>query len=161
MTRCKVCREIIIPDLEAQGIHKDSFIHVRCYVGAIIWEGCKLFLKILGLVILAAIYVAMCTKANAQETDEKDDPKNWVKGGVVIGITNDGKCLFKPFIKVGDTENDPDTDKPQILGFSPGNVYIDRHGRMVWERVLEEVFIPLGRFKTIHGRMCKCPPYQE
>lgn len=83
-----------------------------------------------------------------------------VKGAVVIGVTNSGNCLFRPFVKTADTDNYADDDRPQILGYEPGNVVV-KNGTVVLERVFEEQFIPLKGFKSVHGRLCKCPPYNE
>lgn len=96
------------------------------------------------------------TSVNAEVSPEKE----WVKGCVVVGRTNSGSNLFRPFIKTGDTEDDPDTGEVQILGYEPGNVII-KNGQVVWERVHEQVFIQLNKHKPVNGRPCGCPPYNE
>ena len=88
-----------------------------------------------------------------------ENEKDWVKGAVVVAVTNSGGCLFKPFVKTGITEDNPDTGEPQILGYEPGNVIISKKGEVIWERVEERVFLPRGQAKVIRGRMCKSPPY--
>lgn len=94
------------------------------------------------------------------KAEEVRDQKDWVKGAVVIGVKNDGGCVFKAFIFVANAENDPDDDTSQILGYEPGNVVV-KNGTVVWERVSESVFIPLRQRKTVHGRLCNAPPYNE
>lgn len=82
-----------------------------------------------------------------------------VKGAVVVGVSTSGACIFKPFVKTGDTE-DGDSG-PQILGYSPGGVVIDSHGKVVLERVDAANFIERNHAATVHGHLCKAPDYNE
>lgn len=77
----------------------------------------------------------------------------YVEGAVVVGITPDGRCVYKPFLKFKDTEDNPDTGEPQILGVTPGDVVI-LHDEVVFERVLASEFVELHRGKNVHGRLC-------
>ena len=108
-------------------------------------------------ILLAALAAFFVCGIRSDELPQSE----WVKGAVVVGINASGGCVFKPFVQTGTAGNDPDDDSPQILGYSPGNVQVDKQGRVVFERVAESSFIPLHRWKSVHGRLCKCPPYEE
>lgn len=119
----------------------------------------QLFLRSILRKLSAAIVVMIFlsfTKASAEVRSRSE----WVRGAIVIGVTNSGSCVYKPFVKVGDTEPD-DMGEAQILGFEPGNVQVGKNGEIVWERVYEKQFIRLHGFKSVNGRMCRCPPYDE
>lgn len=92
----------------------------------------------------------------ALEADEVYEEGDWVKGGVA-SRTNSGQCYYKPFVKVGITNDDPDTGEPQIIGYTPGNVQVSRKGDVIWERVHEKRFARRG----IPARGCseRCPNY--
>ncbi len=93
---------------------------------------------------------------NAEETPQSD----WVKGCVVIGSSNQHHPVFRPFIKTGIADDDPDNGEEQILGYEPGNVVI-HNGTVVYERVKKASFLSLHEHKPISGMICTCPPYDE
>lgn len=101
---------------------------------------------------VAMLSIAPNSKSSTRPKEE------WVKGAVVVAVKSDGGCVFKPFVKVEDTDGE---EEPQILGYSPGNVHVNSSGEIVWERVSEAHFIPLRGFKSVRGRICKAPPYNE
>lgn len=117
-------------------------------------------LTICAVALFAAICLSSCSSSPAIVTSPIGT-ETYVKGGVVVAVDNDGTCLFKPFIKTSDTVDNPDTGVAQILGFSPGNVQIDMHGEVIFERVEASRFIPLNRRATVDGRQCACPPFNE
>lgn len=84
-----------------------------------------------------------------------------IKGALIVGVRV-GRCIFRPFVKVGDTEND-DEGRSQILGFEPGNVHFSRlhPGVIIYERVYAEMFLRRGMFKAVKGseKPCTAPPY--
>jgi hypothetical protein len=85
-----------------------------------------------------------------------------VKGAVFLGNTISGDCMWKPFIKTDDTMDNPDTNEPQILGYSPGNVVIARDGKdIIPERVLASAFHTLGGFVASPHGPCRVPQFNE
>lgn len=109
---------------------------------------------------IALTFLCVMFALGAKAEDVIYPEKEWVKGAVVVGVKNDGGCVYKPFVKTGDTNNNPDDDQPQILGYEPGNVMISKDGEVIWERVYEAQFIPLNKRKTVNGRVCACPAYR-
>lgn len=177
MQHCEFCHRPFIPDVYGmnpkilEAFEEDQFIvHEHCAQEIIDKmkekkgnkEQNKVLFEILKKISAACIVlyflIACGVKAFGSEINSE---KEWIKGSVVIGIKNDGGCVFKPFVKVGDAEDNSDNDKSQILGYSPGNVYVDGKGQVVFERVYEEQFIPLHQHRSVHGRLCSCPPYNE
>lgn len=176
MTHCPNCHKPIIPDLPGRapmsytpwGDDSETFILCQTCAENFLAEIKKkktdkakqnvifAFLKKISMVLVLVFLAVAAVKAFGEEVSPKSE---WVKGGVVIGTTGEG-CVFKPFVKVGDAEDDEDGNT-QILGYEPGNVQVNRKGEVVWERVRERVFIPLNRAKQIGGRLCKCPPFDE
>lgn len=164
MSNCAFCRKVIIADIPGLSpkvleiVDGEPFIvHERCgeqIVEELAQQKTKIaqyaFLKrVLRVLSMCLTFVLLVSAKN----------EGWVKGALVVAVKNDGGCWFKPFVKVGDTTNNPDDDSPQILGFTPGEVVVDRNGEVVLERVSEDLFIPLNQRRVVNGRLCKCPPY--
>lgn len=87
------------------------------------------------------------------------EKSEWVKGGVYVGRSASGSCVSKPFVKVGDTENNADDDRQQILGYNPLDIQRNYKGDIVWERVYEDDFAEINHPYKSHP--CRCPPYNE
>jgi hypothetical protein len=105
------------------------------------------------------IFFVLCLYASVVRAQEVRPQSEWVKGGVYVGRSNSGSCVSKPFVKVGDAEDNADDGKPQILGYDPTNIQKNYKGDIVWERVYEELFDPLNH--PFHNTPCKCPPFNE
>lgn len=88
--------------------------------------------------------------------EEVRDEKEWVWGCQIRGRAVSGDCVMRRFTKVGEANNDVDTDEPQILGFEPGNVPVSRDGQPIFTRLLEVKFLPPGHTKLIGGAKCTC-----
>lgn len=88
--------------------------------------------------------------------EEVYDPKEWVWGCQIKGRTLDGNCVMTRFTKVGDADNDVDTDEPQVLGFQPGNVPVNKDGKPIFTRLLEVKFLRPGTVKLVSGAKCMC-----
>jgi len=113
------------------------------------------------LVILAILFALACLSPNDADAAEVKKGDEWVKGALVLGVSNAGNCVFAPFVMVGQADDDPDTGDGQILGYEPGDVRTDREGHIIWQRAAEAQFVKLGGLKSVKGRVCKAPPYVE
>lgn len=176
---CAYCKKPFIPDLQGfapqaiKGLGDDDIfiIHQHCLedmnaeLGQKRTERAKqklmldFFKKMSMVFIIALIGATILSFGVAYALSDVLPAKEWVKGAVIIGTTNEG-CVWKPFVKTGFT--DPDEDgNAQILGYSPGSVQTDKQGRIIWERVLEDRFVRLGMARSFHGHWCKAPPFFE
>lgn len=110
--------------------------------------------------LIATLLITACASVpNPQSNKLSDEP---IKGAVFLGNTIEGNCLFKPFVKMEDTTNDPDTNEAQILGYSPGNVVITKDGKgIVLERVLAKDFHILRGVIASKRGPCRVPDYVE
>lgn len=105
--------------------------------------------------LLAVLCVALGI-ATAKSEDVKDQ-KDWIKGGIA-SKSNSGQCLYRPFVSVGITDDDPDTGEAQLIGYSPGNVQVSHiDGKVIWERVYAKKFVRRGM--PASGCLEKCPMY--
>lgn len=88
--------------------------------------------------------------------DTEYPQKDWIWGCRIRGRTLEGNCLLTRFTKIGDADNNLDTDEPQILGFTPGNVKISRDGHIIPERIPEKLFLKPKEMKILGGAKCSC-----
>jgi hypothetical protein len=168
--KCERCHTPIVPDFPGLNakvleISEDEqfIVHERCAERMVeelnraktTTERNEIYAKILKA--LSMVIVIEFLTIFAMKADEILDQKDWKKGAAVTFIKADGGCVFKPFLKVG--TSDDWEGVPQVLGVTPGEVQFDKDGNVILERIGEAVFIPLGHAKNIRGRICRCPPY--
>lgn len=105
---------------------------------------------------LMAIGISMLCAATFVHAEEVYDQKEWVWGCQIKGRTLDGGCVLRKFTKVGETENDVDTDEERTLGFEPGNVPVTRDGKPVFTRIKSVLFLKPGETKLVSAAKCAC-----
>jgi hypothetical protein len=104
--------------------------------------------------ILAVLYL---TAALAPAQADNVYPENeWVWGCQIRGRSLNGACITRQFTKVGEADNDVDTDDPRVLGFEPGNVPLNRDGKPVWSRLNLSLFMKPGEVRIKNASTCKC-----
>lgn len=113
----------------------------------------RLFVGFLWLVVLLVLTLAFSSIGKAEEIHPE---KEWVWGCQIKGRSLEGGCVLYRFTKVGEVENDVDTDEPRVIGFEPGNVYVDSQGRPVWMRIPAKSFLQPGEVKLVSGAKCVC-----
>jgi hypothetical protein len=107
------------------------------------------------LVILSTLFLLAWMSPDA-DAEEVYAQKEWKPGRVVRAIDMDGRCVSRPFVIVGETENDRDTDEPRVIGFHSDNIVYDREQRIVWERIPAERFAEdNAAVGHIRGRACR------
>lgn len=116
----------------------------------------RLFALWLGITLIVLCFAFSIATLTAEDVQ---DEKDWVKGGVAAK-SNSGQCLYKAFVSVGITDDDPDTDEAQLIGFTPGNVRVSHiDGKVIWERVYAKKFARRGM--PASGCMQRCPMFNE
>lgn len=105
---------------------------------------------------LMAIGILLLVGATFVHAEEVYPEKEWVWGCQIRGRTLSGDCVVRKFTKVGDADNDVDTDEEQVLGFEPGNVPVSRSGEPIWTRLKADRFLMPGHTKLVSGAKCSC-----
>lgn len=104
-------------------------------------------------VIAVVFLLAMVGNARAEEVYPE---KEWVWGCQIRGRTLSGDCVVRRFTKVGETENDVDTDEERTLGFEPGNLPIARDGQPIFSRIRASLFMTPGSVRLVSAAKCVC-----
>lgn len=81
-------------------------------------------------------------------------------GALVTGFNESGDCVYRPFVKVGDAEDNRDDGHAQIEGYSPGSVARSRDGQVITEKVDASRFMRMGELRMFGAHTCKAPFYQ-
>ena len=113
----------------------------------------RLFCLFLWLIVLFVLIIAFADIGKAEEIYPQ---KEWVWGCQIKGRSLEGGCVLRLFTKVGEADNDVDTDEPQILGFEPGNVEVNRKGQPIWMRIPARLFLRKGETKMMFASRCGC-----
>ena len=104
---------------------------------------------------LIAVGIVLFTGAQLFAEEIKDE-KEWEWGCQIRGRSLAGECVMRKFTKVGEADNDVDTDEPQVLGFEPGNVPISKDGKPIFSRLKEYLFLKRGEVKLHSASKCQC-----
>lgn len=105
---------------------------------------------------LVALGVWLLVGATYVHAEEVYDQKEWVWGCQIRGRALNGDCVVRKFTKVGNADNDVDTDEEQVLGFEPGNVPISRDGKPIFTRMKTNLFLSPKQTKIVLGAKCSC-----
>lgn len=124
-----------------------NFIFIRDLVWGLFWRAA----------LIALLFALLFCFAAAAVAEEIYPEKEWVWGCQIKGRTMDGQCRMQRFTKVGETENDVDTDEPRVVGFVPGNVPISKSGKPIWSRIPASSFMNPGTVRLTNGTKCACP----
>ena len=157
--KCAYCHNIIITDLQAQTLVElpegDVPVHaVHCKEA--IQKAIKKGETMNILKRLSAAIVLLGLLAFSVFAEEIREEKEWVWGCQIRGRTLDGNCVVRRFTKVGDADNDVDTDEEQVLGFEPGNVPIARDGQPIFSRLRSALFMKPGEVRLVSASKCSC-----
>lgn len=104
-------------------------------------------------IALGVVFMLASTHTYGEEVYPE---KEWVWGCQIRGRSVSGECVMWKFTKVGETENDVDTDEPRVLGFEPGNMPISRDGMPIWSRIRAPMWMKPGEVRIYEAATCKC-----
>ena len=106
-----------------------------------------------GTWLIAISVLLLTTQLMAEEVYPE---KEWVWGCQIRGRSLSGDCAVRRFTKVGETENDVDTDEERVLGFEPGNVPITDDGEPVYSRIKAAFWLKPGEVRIWSAATCQC-----
>lgn len=155
--KCPLCHYVIISDIQAQvaiDIPEGTIIVHEYLCAKLIRREMerKSILEVLKK-LSAACLILFSLSLYAEEIREE---KEWVWGCQIRGRTLAGDCAMRRFTKIGEADNEVDTDEPQVLGFEPGNVPVSKGGKPIFTRLLEKRFLRPSETKMVNGARCTC-----
>jgi hypothetical protein len=154
---CDKCHLIIAPNAPDRLSYGKTDYHAACYLAyrkqtkppRVQLDEVRLAF----LIVAALWFAALFSPLDAEEIYAQSQ---WKLGRLVRAIDMDGRCVARPFVVVGETENDVDTDGARVIGFHSDNIVYDREKRIVWERLPAERFAPPNTVVGhLHGRACR------
>jgi hypothetical protein len=152
---CDRCHLVIAPQAPDRLSYGKTDYHASCYLAYRKETNPRVQLDELRLVFL--IIAALWVLASFSPAEANDQPGD-VRGCIATYISQSGKYLYEPFLKVADKESPAEDGAAEVWGFRPWNLEPpDKEGKTHAVNVRADVFIPLHVFQQVGPRRVKCP----